>query len=129
MIRSFLNSKLGISSLKLSLPTIDYSLKFEGVNFTERDMETMKIGIQKAYDVSSKISAKSKMISSQFSFLNMSSMQNWTIPDLDVILRDLSEIHGLVVVNSSSNVAGLIDFAKDSVLSIRSSSSSESPVL
>ena len=119
MIRSFLNSKLGISSLKLSLPTIDYSLKFEGVNFTERDMETMKIGIQKAYDVSSKISAKSKMISSQFSFLNMSSMQNWTIPDLDVILRDLSEIHGLVVVNSSSNVAGLIDFAKDSVLSIR----------
>ena len=47
MIRSFLNSKLGISSLKLSLPTIDYSLKFEGVNFTERDMETMKIGIQK----------------------------------------------------------------------------------
>jgi hypothetical protein len=118
-IRTFLNSKLGISSLKLSLPTIDYSLKFEGANFTEHDMETIKIGIQKAYNVSSKISAKSKMIFPQFPFLNMSSMENWTIPDLDVILKDLSEIHGLVIVNSTSNVAGLIDFAKDSVLSIK----------
>ena len=116
-LKRFLNSNFRMTSMKLTLPTLDYSFRFGGMNFTEHDMNEIREGMQKVYNVSSKIAAKSRVAFPRFPYLNISSMDGLTVPDLDVILNDLSEIHGLLQVNSSSTV-GSIDFAKDSALSV-----------